>query len=135
MIPANLTEPGSIATELTSIQAYLEADLSADVPADVMERAGKLGQYLARSGKIWADAEYHYNQAVESALMQALKKAYEEKLSPSTINKYVEAMARDSRYLLRWAERVNRTCTHQLDAIRSVISSLKEEMRQINFQK
>lgn len=126
-IPSNITPPDSIHKELEDIQAFLEADYSADIPNHVQMRFDSLAVYMARSGKLKADAEYYYNSLVESAIMDALKRGYEDKLSASTINKFVEAAARNYKLLLTWADRVNRSCTHQHEGLRTVMSNLRAE--------
>ena len=126
--PANITEQTAIHKALETMQAFLEAQYSSDIPAAVMDRFNDLAIYMARSGKLKADAEWHYNSLVESSLMAALKRAHQQTMSPSTLNKYIESLARDAKYLVTWADRVNRSCTHQHDGLRSVISSLRAEM-------
>ena len=126
--PSNITEQTAIHKELETMQAFLEAQYSSDIPAAVMDRFNDLAIYMARSGKLKADAEWHYNSLVESALMTALKRAHQQTMSASTLNKYIESLARDAKYLVTWADRVNRSCTHQHDGLRSIISSLRAEM-------
>ena len=133
--PSNITAPDLIHKELEEMQSFLEAEYSADNGAQVQDRFDSLGGYMARSGKLKADAEYHHNSLVESSIMDALKKGYEDRLSASTINKFVEAAARNYKYLLTWADRVNRTCTHQHDGLRSVMSTLRSERFSNNFGK
>lgn len=125
--PSNLTAPDAIHNELTEIQSFLEAQYAADVHGQVQARFDSLGAYMARSGKLKADAEWHYNSLVESSIMEALKKGYEERLSASTVNKFVEAASRNYKFLVTWADRVNRSCTHQMEGMRSVISTLRAE--------
>lgn len=131
--PSNITEQQSIHKELQEMQDFLEASYSADLPEEVQSRFDSLAAYMARSGKLRADAEYHYNELLESSIMGALKKGYEEKLSASTINKYVEAVARNDKYLFSWADRVNRSCTHQHEGLRSVMSTLRSERFANNY--
>ena len=131
--PSNITSPDLIHKELEEIQAFLEAEYAADVPDQVQNRFDSLATYMARSGKIKADAEWHYNSLVESSIMEALKKGYEEKLSASTINKFVEAAARNYKFLVTWSDRVNRTCTHQHEGMRSVMSTLRSERFSNNY--
>ena len=132
--PANITPPDAIQKELEEIQAFLEADYSADLPNEVQGRFDTLAGYMARSGKLKADAEYHHFSVVNSSIMDLLKRGYEEKLSPSALNKLVESSAKDYKYLLTWSDRVNRSCTHQLEAMRSVISTLRAERFANNFR-
>ena len=125
--PSNITDPSGIHKELETMQAFLEANYNSDNTAAVQERFDELAIYMARSGKLKADAEYHYNSLVESTIISALKKAYEKELGASTLNKYVESVAKDYKFLVSWADRVNRSCVHQLDAMRSIISTLRAE--------
>lgn len=125
--PANVTPTEAIEQELQTYQDYLQEEFRSDLGADVVDRMDTIGGYMARSGKLKADAEWHYNKLVDSEIMKCLTDMLHEKLSTSTVNKLIEAKARDYKYLLTWAERLNRSCTHQLDCLRSVLSSLKAE--------
>ena len=125
--PSNITPPDAIQKELEEIQAFLEASYSADLPHEVQGRFDMLAGYMARSGKLKADAEYHHYSLVNSSIMDLLKQGYEDKLSPSALNKLIDSTAKNYKYLLTLSDRVNRSCTHQLDAMRSVISSLRAE--------
>ena len=60
--------------------------------------------------------------------MEALQKAYEERLSPSTINKFVTTAAKDQNFLVNWLDRINSSSVHQLDGLRSILSYRKAEM-------
>lgn len=131
--PSNITNPDAIHKELEDQQAFLEASYAADVPEEVQSRFDSLAAYMARSGKLKADAEWHYNELLESSIFEMLKKGYEEKLSASTINKFVEAAARNYRFLFTWADRVNRSATHQHEGLRSVMSTLRSERFANNY--
>lgn len=126
--PTNITPTEDIAKHLTEIQSYIEAHYTADNPTAVVDRVNDLESYMALSGKLHADAEHHYNTVVQGAIMGALKDALETRLQTSTLNKYIEAAAKDYKYLVTWSERVNRSCTHQIDVCRTIISKLKQEM-------
>lgn len=131
--PTNITPPDNIHKELEEIQLFLESSYSADDGNQVQKRFDSLASYMARSGKIKADAEFHYNSLIESSIMDALKKGYEEKLSASTINKFVESVARNYKFLFTWADRVNRACTHQHEGLRSVMSTQRAERFANNY--
>lgn len=126
--PTNIASPEEINSHLTEIQGYIEAHYEADNPQQVTDRAVNIEAYMALSGKLLADAEHHYHSIVNSAIMEALKQAIETKLSPSTLNKHVESAARDYKYLVTWCERVNKSCTHQLEMSRTMLSKLKAEL-------
>jgi hypothetical protein len=123
----NVTPPEAIAQELETYQAYLMQEYRSDMYADVIDRMDTLAGYMARSGKLWADASWHYNKLIDNEIMKCLKDMLHETLSTTTVNKLIEAKAKDYKHLLLFAERVNRSATHQLDCMRSVLSSLKAE--------
>lgn len=133
--PSNITPVEMIQTELEGIQSFLEADYNSDNPAAVQERFDDLATYMARTGKLKADSEYHYNSLVESSIFDALKKGIENRLSASTINKFVESAARDYKFLLTWSDRCNRSCVHQYDGMRSIISSLRAEFQASKYSR
>jgi hypothetical protein len=126
-IATNITPLDEIFKELTDIQAFLDARYQSDTPAACIDRLDELQGYQSRSGKLFADAEYHYNTLLNSEIMASLKLAQSEKMSISTLNKYIESMCKDYKYLYTWAERVNRCCTHHADQMRTVISNHKAE--------
>lgn len=109
------------------MQSYLELK-SGSEPNDLIERAENLAIFIAKSGQCLADAKYLQDNIVNGAIMEALQKAYEERLSPSTINKFVLTAAKEFNYLVNWLDRINATATHQLDAVRTLISYRKAEM-------
>lgn len=124
----NIASVEDIHKHLTEIQAYIEAHYEADNPQQVTDRGVNLEAYMALSGKLLADAEYHYNDVVGSTIMATLKDALASKLSTTTLNKKIEAAAKDYKYLVTWCERVNKSCTHSLDMTRTLLSKLKQEM-------
>lgn len=109
------------------MQAYLELKPGSE-PNELIERAENLSVLMAKSGQCLADAKYIQDMVVNGAIMEALQKAYEEKLSPSTINKFVTTAAKEQNYLVNLFDRINATATHQLDSIRSILSYRKAEM-------
>lgn len=127
----NIMPVSDIQKECQQIQDYLEAEYNADVPAACEARGNDLEQYMARSGKMLADAKYWQDQFVNSAIMDTIKEALQQQKvwSVSLINKKVEALAKDYNYLVTWCDRINRTATHQLDFIRTLISKHKAEIQ------
>ena len=121
-----ITKIEDIKFELEAIQQFLEISISEDM-AEVEQRGNEFTVYMARSGKLLADAKYHRDEKLKSAIVEELKKILQ--LAPSTANKYIDALTKEENYLVSWSERVNRTCTHQIDWCRTLISKAKEEMR------
>jgi hypothetical protein len=113
-----------------AMQKYLEQKPGSE-PNDLIERAENLSVLIAQSGQCLADAKYLQDTVVNGAIMEALQKAYEERLSPQTINKFVTTAAKDYNYLVNWFTRINASGTHQLDWLRSAISYKKAELNLI----
>lgn len=122
-----ITKADLIESELAEIQTFLEESYPADNPTVCKERLTTLSQHMSRSGKLKADAEYHYSTMYNGSVMSALKQLAEASMSTSTINEYIKSMCRDYKQLVTWADRINRSCVHQSDSIRTIISFAKQE--------
>lgn len=125
--PQKLTDPSDIQDSLIEIQSFIEQAYLSDEIGSVIERATKLEGYMALSGKLLADSKWHYSNVFESGFIEAIKKTSNQ--STSTINLYLKSLCKDYQYLVDWADRVNASCTHQVDFSRSLISKLKEQMK------
>lgn len=110
-----------------NMQTYLELKPGTE-PNDLIDRAETLSVLIAKSGHCLAEAKYIQDMIVNGTIMEALKKSYEERLSPSTINKFVTTAARDQNYLVNLFDRLNSAAVHQLDGVRTIISYRKAEM-------
>lgn len=119
--------PEQLKEKAAKMQAYLERELPAE-PNELIDCLDKVDILMAQSGQMLADAKYYKDTVVNGAIMQAIKEAYNDKLSASTINKYVESVARDQAYLVNWIDRINATATHHKDSIRTIISYRKKEL-------
>ena len=122
---AFITPLENIQEELAEMQSFLEQPTS-ETPTALTVRLEKLMELMARSGKLKSDADYHYNGVMSSSIVEAIKTA--SNLTPSTLNKYVDSLCKDYKYLQGWADRTNRSCTHQIEATRSLLSYAKSEM-------
>lgn len=120
-----ITPLEKIQEELAEMQSFLEQPVT-ESATDLTTRLEVLMQHMARSGKLKSDAEYHYNGVMSSSIIDALKTAVN--LTPSTLNKYVDSLCKDYKQMVVWSDRVNRSCTHQIDATRTLISYAKSEM-------
>ena len=109
------------------MQSFLELKVGSE-PNDLIERAELLGTLIAKSGQCLADAKYHQDAVINGAILEALQKAYEERLSATTINLFVKTAAKELNYLVNLFDRLNSTATHQLDSTRTIISYRKSEM-------
>lgn len=111
-------------------QKYLEEKPGTE-PNDLIERASLLSILIAQSGNCLADAKFIQDEIVNGAIMEAIQKFYSDKLSPSTVNKFVTTAAKEANYLVNWLDRINATATHQLEGIRSMLSYRKAEMSMV----
>jgi hypothetical protein len=127
----DVQQPDQILQECKSIQLYLEAEYPADNPTACEQRGADLEVYMARSGKMLADAKYWQDEFTNSAITNTLKEALSQQKiwSASIINKKIDALCQPYNYTVNWCERINRSCTHSLDFMRTMISRHKEEMR------
>lgn len=121
--------------EAQKIQDFLEITMSDD-PQEVIERGSDLQVYMARTGKMLADAKYILNAQKHNETMDIVRDfIIDQKLSAKVQNALIDGLCKDTQYLVDWIERLNASCTHQLDWCRSVNSKNKEEMRLNNLGK
>lgn len=126
--------PGII-DELKTMDEFLKITMSED-GEEAQARGNDLSAYMARSGKLLADAKYYLNAALKSDLMEVIRdNAKKANVSHKATNTLIDCLCKDQRFLVDWAERTNRSCTHQLDWCRTVISKAKEEMRLSGFNR
>ena len=127
--PTNISSMDEIAKMCKIVQDFCETHYEADNANACVDRGQQLEQYMATISKMYADAKHHKNTVLNGKFLDAVKKANDGYMSASTMNKYIDTLVADYDYLVDWTNRLNSTCTHQLDFTRTVISKLKEEMR------
>lgn len=124
-----MTRYEQIEKEAQEIQSYLEIECS-DNPEEILERLKRINVYQARSGYMLAEAKKKYRQKRASEISEMIIAiAKENYLSAKAQNALVESIAQDEAYLVDWLERVNATCSHQQDVLRSILSFEKENLR------
>ncbi len=116
-------------TEAEKIQSYLDIVVSSD-PAEIVDRITTLMSYMARSGEMLARAKRILRAKRTSEISKTiLNIAKEQCLSASVQNTLLDSICEDESFMVDWLERINRTCTHQIDGLRSLLSYEKEQMR------
>lgn len=124
-----ITDKEQILSELTVIDGFLSITMS-EQAEEAVSRGNDLAVYVARTGKLLADAKYWLNDAMRPEVMQTLIDAGKEiKATSKSINAIIDSLCREERYLVDWSERCNRTATHQLSWCVTIISKAKEEMK------
>lgn len=125
----NITPPEEILQELQTIDDFLNITSSEQIE-EVVQRGNDLAVYIARSGKLLADAKYHLNEKMKHDVFETLRNTGKGTGATATaINAIVKSLCKEEQYLVDWCDRINRTATHQLDWCRTLISKAKEEMR------
>jgi len=121
--------------EAKQIQDFLEITMS-DSSAEVVNRGNDLVVYIARTGEMLAQAKLALNEAMKNEAMQVIKDfIVDKKLSAKVQNALIDGLCREQKYMVDWLDRLNTTCTHQLDWCRTLVSKNKEEMRLNNIGK
>ena len=115
--------------EARKMQDYLDITCSSD-PAEMIERTSTLSAYMSRSGEMWAIAKKELRKKksnqINETIISIAKAAH---LSASVQNALLESICEDESFLVDWLERINRSCTHQIDSLRTLISYEKEQLR------
>jgi CHASE3 domain sensor protein len=114
--------------EADKIQEYLEITSSTN-PEELQERLVTLMPYLARSGEMLAQAKRLLRKKKSAEISKTIIAiAKESHLSASVQNALLE-IAEDEHYLVDKLERLNRSCVHHIDALRSLLSYEREGLR------
>lgn len=123
-----ITPFNDLYTEAHTIQQFLEVSMSDDAN-EAFQRGCDLMVYIARTGKMKADAGYHLNAKLNSEIVSTLRGlANDTPYATSTsINKLIGSLCKEEQFLYDMVERLNRTATHQYEWCRSLISAAKSE--------
>ena len=125
----NIASKEQILKEAIEIDSFLQETMS-EMAEEAVMRGNDLAVYIARSGKMIADAKYHLNTAKKDEVLDVLReKAKNAKATSKATNALIDSICKEEQYLVDWCERLNRSATHQLDWCRTLISKAKEEMR------
>lgn len=81
-----------------------------------------------------AKKELNKKKVAEYNTLVLSSKANEQYFSPSLAKDYVAANCQEEQYAYDICERASRTITHTLEALRTCISALKEEVKVQNYQ-
>lgn len=124
----NITPIDKIEEELMSIDSFLNITMSEEVQEAVL-RGNDLAVYIARTGKLLADAKYYLRKKKEFDVIETIRKtASRAGATSKAVNAIIDSLCKEEQYLVDWCERLNRTATHQLEWCRTLISKAKAEM-------
>ena len=115
--------------EAQKIQNYLDIAVSSN-PVEIIDRISTLMGYMSRSGEMYAKAKQVLRAKKTNEISKTIMAiAKEQCLSASVQNALLDSICGDEAFMVDWLDRINRSCTHQLDALRSLLSYEKEQMR------
>lgn len=125
---------------MTELVQYIEKIQSFD--KDMGQDSNALHSYLIELTNIMARANFlmaennrknREAKKVAYAKLKDLYKQYDKPFTPSLAKDYIDSICAETAYNYELAERVSRLCSHTIDAIRTIISSLKSERSQFNY--
>jgi hypothetical protein len=137
---ARVIKAADMVRELTRIESELQSDTIESISDTVswMDFAKRLVQYNAYAGECMAIFKRELLDkkatAYETFVFNVMAREKYEWLPASVIKDYINSKCAEQEYNYLLAERVCRACVHAIDVARSCISTLKEEMRTINYQ-
>ncbi len=119
----------TIQQEAQQIQEYLDIECSEN-PEEVLERIRAIMPYISRTAYLLAEAKKAYRSKKATEIGGTIVKiAKEQFLSAKAQNALLDSIAEDEAYLVDWLDRLNAAATHQVDALRSILSYEREQLR------
>lgn len=115
-----------IINECEEMQKFLEEPVSEE-PDDLAGRLSLLNVYMARSGNLLAIAKNIQETDRRDAFEK--KGSVIADLSPSIASKFIECQTSEANHLVNWLDRINRSCVHQSDNLRTIFSFVKENLK------
>lgn len=115
-----------IRKEARNIQMVLECMNTPNIEA-MIERLYQLGVYYARSGELLSEVVGMRDAAVARLFHDEKETIIS--LSPSLATKLVNSSASELNALEKWLDRINASCKHQCDNLRTMISYEKERLK------
>lgn len=124
--------------ELYEFQKFVEGLDGMDVKdiTILSEALLSISAKLARSANLVADATMLSAEAKKNAYADYTQMAQSQglKFSPSIVKDFVATRCGEEMRCLEYADRMNAALTHCLEALRSCLSSAKEEWKTLKFQ-
>lgn len=111
--------------ECSQMQAFLEIECSKEI-TEMVDRVNTINVIMARSGEMLADAKMLQEEAMCHTFEQ--ENTYIKGLQPSVATKYLTSKIYTENRLVNWIDRINATCKHQGDNLRTLISYMKSQL-------
>ena len=96
----------------------------------------ELTNIMARTNFLMAEYSRKFREEKKVAYEKLAKSRHADQryYAPSLAKDYIDSQCSESGYVYDLAERVSRLCSHTIDAVRTIISSLKSERAFANYQ-
>lgn len=126
-----------LADELIQYMKEIESfskDMSQDA-SGLHEYLITLTNHMARANYIMAEYQRKFREEKKKAYLRlkASSEAQASYYAPSLAKDFVDSQCSDSGYIYDLAERLSRLCSHTIDAVRTIVSSLKSERQFANY--
>jgi hypothetical protein len=89
----------------------------------------QLTNFMARANFLMAEYQKKFRDEKKAAYLKLTASSHSQQqyYAPSLAKDFIDSQCSDSGYIFDLAERLSRLCVHTIDALRTVISSLKSE--------
>lgn len=115
--------------EAQQIQDYLDTTCSEN-PEEVLERIRAIMPFISRTAFMLAEAKKALRRKKASEISNTIINiAKEQCLSAKVQNTLIDSIAEEEAYFVDWLDRLNAAATHQVDALRSILSFERENLR------
>lgn len=115
--------------EIKQITDFLSITCQND-PQEIQERIAATMVYVVRTGEMLAEAKKMLRRKKASEISNTIIRiAKEQCLSAKVQNALLDSIAEEESWLVDTLDRLNASATHQLDALRTLLSYEKEAMR------
>lgn len=115
--------------EIKEISDYLNITCSTN-PVEISERISVIMVYMMRTSEMLADAKKMLRRKKSNEIQNTIIRiAKENCLSAKVQNALLDSIAEEESYLVDRLDRLNASCVHQLDSLRSLLSYEKESLR------
>lgn len=119
----------TIIEEAQHIQGYLDTTCSEN-PEEVLEKIRVIMPYISRTAFMLAEAKKALrakkSDEIQAQICEIVNLQF---LSAKVQNALLDSIAKEEAYMVDWLERLNAAATHQVDALRSILSYEREQLR------
>lgn len=119
----------TIIEEAQQIQGYLDTTCSEN-PEEVLERIRVIMPCISRTAFMLAEAKKALrakkSDEIQAQICEIVNLQF---LSAKVQNALLDSIAKEEAYMVDWLERLNAAATHQVDALRSILSYERESLR------